>query len=628
MKPRSRAGSLIASACLAAASLGACAQILNVDGVEIVTDPAPAAGAGGGPSTTACEPGTFRCTGAALQLCEASDTAFRTVRVCSSPELCCDTPERCDGQPGCQPPACLEGEFRCSGAVLEVCNAGQTGFEEVDRCASALSCNASQGRCTELACDGAERLLQCSGSSLEECAPSRSEWTLVDSCASSALCDTEAEVGCQAEQCRIDSPSSPPSPYVCMSGNLMRCNDALTGWEFVETCLNPANCNALIEALVGDPFAPDIPTEQLQRLGCTPPGCAPGRYRCDGSELMLCGANRTGYIDKIDTCASSRHCDASRGRCATEPCSPGERQCNGDEYRQCTESGWQVLDTCASGAPCDPQTGCLATLCKPNEYRCDGAQLERCNVARDGWIPVRTCDTAGLCDVAAKRCDEPVCIAGATRCTRTGALEQCNTERNGWTVVADCAASANVAPGPAASALCDPSGTGRCLTAASCVEGGLRCNGAELERCVGNAWHPHRHCATAAQCDITSGTCLDAACDPGSFRCVNAADPNTPVADDAPRFGLVLQACNAFGTRFEPVAVCDGSELCDAAHGQCDICDPTLPAVCAGNDLLVCTADGQELTLYKVCAQGCIEAAPDGSSRTTCREDLTSASSN
>ena len=87
MKPRSRAGSLIASACLAAASLGACAQILNVDGVEIVTDVPPAAGAGGGPSSNACQPGTFRCSGAALQLCDASDAAFRTVRVCSSPAM-------------------------------------------------------------------------------------------------------------------------------------------------------------------------------------------------------------------------------------------------------------------------------------------------------------------------------------------------------------------------------------------------------------------------------------------------------------------------------------------------------------------------------------------------------------
>ena len=285
-----------------------------------------------------------------------------------------------------------------------------------------------------------------------------------------------------------------------------------------------------------------------------------------------------------------------------------------------------MLDTCSSGAPCDPQIGCLATLCEPNEYRCDGPRLERCNVERNGWIPVRTCETAALCDVAAKRCEEPACVAGATRCTRTGVLEQCNAERTGWSVREDCAAALNLPPGSLASTLCDPSGGGRCVAAATCTDGALRCNGDELERCGASAWHPYRHCVSAAQCDVASGTCLEAACDPGSFRCANPAAPDAAVADDAPRFGLLLQACNALGTGYESLAACGATEQCDPVHGQCDICDPTLPSVCAGNDLLVCTADGQELTLYKVCATGCIEAAPDGSSRTTCREDLVPAS--
>lgn len=627
MKPRSRAGSLIASASLAAAVLGACAQILNVDGVELVTEPTAGAGGGGPAPTPSCQSGSFRCTGPALQLCEEGNV-FRTVRVCSSPELCCDTPERCNGQPGCQPPACSEGEFRCSGEVLEVCNAGQTGFDAIDRCASPLMCNASLGRCSDAACDAAGRQRQCNGPALEECLPGRSEWSLVDTCRSNALCNLDPTVGCEPAQCRIESPSAAPSPYICVAGNLMRCNDALTGWEFVETCLNPANCNALIDTLVGDPYAPEIPTEQLERLGCTPPGCAPGRYRCEGADLMLCGANRTGYIEPVARCESALHCDASRGRCADAPCAPGERQCNGDQYRVCTTTGWDVLDTCPSGAPCDPLTGCLETLCRPNEYRCDGAELERCNVERNGWIPVRACAAAALCNVAAKRCDSPVCLAGAARCARSGALERCKADSSGWEPVADCASAVGMAASPAASTLCDPSGAGSCVPTAGCAEGALRCNGAELERCGGTAWHPAEHCATPAQCDSSAGRCQPAVCAPGSFRCVNPADPSAAVADDASPLGLTLQACNALGTGFEPVSACGALERCDAERGQCDICDPTLPSVCSGDELLVCTADGQELTLYKVCAQGCIEAGTNGSSRTTCREDLVPASGN
>jgi hypothetical protein len=260
-------------------------------------------------------------------------------------------------------------------------------------------------------------------------------------------------------------------------------------------------------------------------------------------------------------------------------------------------------------------------LCRPNEYRCDGAELERCNVERDGWIPVKTCATAALCDDAAIGCDAPVCLPGAKRCKRSGTLEQCNTDRSGWDVVADCAAAVGVTASPAASALCDPSGAGSCLPAAACSDGALRCNGAELERCAGNAWHPYQHCATPAQCNTSAGACLPAVCEPDSFRCVSPAAPD--VAVDASRPGLVLQSCNALGTGFITASACGPLELCDAAHGQCDICDPRLPSVCSGNLLLVCTADGQELTPYKVCAQGCIEAGTNGASRTTCREDLT-----
>ena len=115
MKPRPRAGrgALLFLTALALAAFGACGELLNVDGIEIVTG---SAGSGGGPSD--CEPGSFHCEGPALQLCEAT-RELRTVRVCSSPELCCALPEACAGQPGCIAPVCVSGERRCQGAVLE-----------------------------------------------------------------------------------------------------------------------------------------------------------------------------------------------------------------------------------------------------------------------------------------------------------------------------------------------------------------------------------------------------------------------------------------------------------------------------------------------------------------------------
>jgi hypothetical protein len=620
MGPRSRTA--FVTACLAATALWACGQILNVDGIEIQQLEDGGGGSGGSvPPPRDCLPGAFQCKGAALQFCEELDREFRTVRVCSSAALCCPTPELCAGQPGCLEPACEPGEFRCQGEVLEACNAGQTGFEEVDRCASATQCNASLGRCTDQPCNATLRERQCNGPNQEECLPGQSSWTLIESCATHELCSTEPAASCAPADCRINGPASPPSPYQCVSGNLMRCNDGQTGWEFVETCLNTANCNALIDALVGNPYAPAMSTLQLRNLGCTAPGCTPGRYRCNGNQLLLCGANRTGYLDPIATCQSPRHCDASGGRCTLTPCSVGQHQCSGDEYQVCGELGWELEERCSPGAPCDAQTGCQETTCKANEYRCNDAQLERCNVARTGWIPVQTCESAGLCDVAAKRCEEPACLPNQARCTPAGVLERCNADRTAWVVEADCAALANL-PAALGSGACDPTGNGQCSASAACAAGALRCNGAALERCRNDAWRPFERCETAAQCDVAAGRCQPAVCEPRTFRCVTPGNPPVVAEADTPRLGLSLEQCNETGTGFEPVRTCTPLELCDDTHGQCDICNPTRPLECADRTLLVCTADGQERTLYKQCTQGCVEAGTGGSNRTTCLEDI------
>ncbi|HWO11394.1 MAG TPA: hypothetical protein VNN80_17995 [Polyangiaceae bacterium] len=595
------------------AAFGACGQLLNTDGVVIEVVAPPTDG-------EECEPDSFRCEGAALRLCEAT-RAFRTVRVCSTPALCCASPEQCGGQPGCLPPTCMAGERRCTGEVLEECNADQTGYVAIDRCASALQCNASLGRCTDQPCDWTQRERQCSGPQLEQCLPGAAVWIPTEACATAGLCDPSADT-CAPLDCRIGGLASPPSPYQCVGGNLMRCNDGLTGWEHVETCLNPSNCNALIDPLAGDPYAVDMSTEELASLGCSPPACAPGRYRCEGATLYLCGINRTGYLDRIQTCQSPRHCDAEGGRCLDAPCIVGQRQCSGDEFQTCTESGWVTNTTCSRGAPCDSAQGCLPTSCEPNEYRCQGAVLERCNVERTGWIPVKACDSAALCSVTAKRCEAPACTTGEVRCTTDGRLERCNAERTGWALVAECAAGIVLPPGVNGSALCDPTGAGQCLRSTSCLSGALRCNGRELERCRDGAWRPHARCATAAQCDATgSGACRAALCEPGSYRCVVPGTPPTPADDQTPRLGLALEVCNDDGTGFVPALSCSPAELCDDTHGQCDICEPS-QLLCSDRELLVCTADGQERTLYKVCAQGCVEARATPSNRTTCREDV------
>lgn len=597
-----------------------CEQILNVDGIKLGRQPALADPAGDAPDAApqVCFAGQLHCEGVALQVCLPDRSAFRTARVCSTPELCCDGPQ-CGAIQGCLPPACAPGDFRCEGATLSICNDGQTGFAPIDECATAAQCNSRLGRCTDQPCDPMTQEYQCNGSVLEQC--EAAGWEVFDTCSTPSLCKAGiTAVECAETSCVIAD--NQLSPFQCTYGDLMRCNDAQTGFEHVETCLNATRCTPLIEDLAGDPYAPVLSAQALLALGCRPANCSPGRYKCepDGA-LMRCNADLTGYLDRIDACMSAAHCNAAAGRCEAAPCTENTTQCSGEQFQRCRGGRWQEEAECANGARCDHLRGCTPAVCQANEYRCDGRELMRCNVNLDGWIPVHTCETDALCNVAAKRCDRPVCSEGERRCSRDGNLLGCPPGRDAWVTVADCGGATGAGPDTNVSAACDPTGQGQCLGQASCAPGALRCNGQFLERCRGNTWVPHARCASAALCDPSGvGSCADPTCQPDTYQCVTPGANSVPAAPGAPTRGLLLQRCNASGTGYELHEPCDAEEFCDAAHGQCDVCDPGEPAFCSGNELLVCTADGQERMLQRVCALGCV--TPEQPGPPACREDV------
>src|SRR5262249_38072515 len=78
-------------------------------------------------------------------------------------------------------------------------------------------------------------------------------------------------------------------------------------------------------------------------------------------------------------------------------------------------------------------------------------------------------------------------------------------------------------------------------------------------------------CATSALCDAKAQVCHDPACDVGDHDC---AQKDLLVCNPG-RTGLVLQK------------TCQSVDLCDGAHGECDICTPGQYR-CDGADLLQC----------------------------------------
>jgi hypothetical protein len=454
----------------------------------------------------------------------------------------------------------------------------------------------------------------------------------VAQCESSGLCNVEANgSACLPTSCtdvRGDGSADLPSPFKCDNGELLRCNDRLAEWEFVETCLNLLHCNDL-SGVLGDLQAAHLPLAELEELGCKQPGCTPGRFRCDGSRLLRCNADRTGYGPAVvQDCGTPGRCNASLGSCTAEECTEGTTQCSGSDYQICTAARtWQVREACAGAAQCDPRSGCRPAVCQVTQYRCNGAALERCNVDGTAWIPIDTCETAELCNDSAKRCEAPACRAGELRCSREGSLDRCSTGRDSWQQVSDCRAVAQLgadAPLERVAASCDLSGAGSCNPAPSCAGGSMRCNGQYLERCESDGWQYVARCVSSAACDAGSGACRPNACRPGEHRCVTpGATPRVAELGEDTQ-GLTLQVCDEAGTGFVNVRDCAADNHCDARRGQCDLCRP-LDSLCFAGSLYRCSADGQERELEKACSAGCVLApasATRPNSRPTCQEDL------
>lgn len=584
----------------AAGALVACAQLLNLDGLEFV-EPEPDAGPS--PPPPACERGEAHCEGVALQVCRDNQAGFRTARVCSSAALCCD--QTACGGAGCLPPACVPGDFRCDGAVLAICNDGQTGWTPIDNCPSPAQCNAKLGRCTDQPCNpaAAPPVFQCSGAVLEAC--EADGWRMRDTCPATGLCnDDPTTAACAGSGCTSDGVLQ---PFSCEAGDYLRCNDAQTGFEIVETCLNATSCYALLDRVSGDPHLARLDPGDLERLGCVEQACLPGSHQCRNGALYRCNPNRSAY-QLVEQCGSPGQCDASQGECQPEPCANGRRQCSGNQLQVCQNNAWQPIVDCTLREPCDADfDGCRPGFCEPMAYQCDGAALQRCSASGTGWIPVRQCETPTLCNAAARRCDEPTCAAEQRRCNRQGQLQQCSPGREAWVLEQDCPALATPPMDPSAAlvtGLCDSNNRG-CLPQPTCTEGQLRCNGQFLERCRGSGWRSESRCESAALCDPLTLACLLPVCVPGTYQCLRrgtnvAADP-----DDS-TLGLVLQVCVPGGNAFVTAQECSGEELCDAVHGQCDLCVSNQAGCDEDGNLYQCSADGQERTLDRACPLGCV----------------------
>jgi hypothetical protein len=240
--------------------------------------------------------------------------------------------------------------------------------------------------------------------------------------------------------------------------------------------------------------------------------CAPNSFRCREASLERCRADRRGF-ELFETCASAALCDPTAGSC--RPCVANEFACSDGELRSCAgEGGFTNPVACDTPALCRIESNragrCAPPLCDAGSFSCDSGWLLACAKTRDRWDLVEYCGTDGSCDAAI-----------ATEAVLAGKRPHC------------------------ASVACPAGG---CAPPA-CTPGATRCSAdlPAVELCSTNGqWIVREACASRELCDAEAGRCLPQACILGDTRCV----------------GQTRQICAQDLTRFEDLERCPDAGTC------------------------------------------------------------------
>lgn len=317
-----------------------------------------------------CSAGQLRCDPANpthLQRCNSDLTGWESTPcdICATAELCSASlgATTCDAS-SCQEPVCNAGEPSCGGSgsdqgkLLQVCNAGRTGYTMCATCVTPELCDASRGSkpftcgpsaCVAPSCSPSDRW--CGGKdnrTLYQCPPSRinSQATALDTCETSGLCELSHQEGkatCEEPSCNLGDlwcgGKDNATIYQCPTS---RINSQATA---LDTCKSSKLCDTAVKN---------------RSTTCPAPVCDAGATQCAGSAkstLQMCSADGSGFTD-CDVCSTAELCTASLGAtsCTTDACMgcmPGDARCNADgDYETCRSNGSGYKVTKCKGLGC------------------------------------------------------------------------------------------------------------------------------------------------------------------------------------------------------------------------------------------------------------------------------------
>ena len=539
--------------------------------------------------TKVCDPYEFKCEGTNVMQCNPFGTEFTLAEECSPYDpngvalckngqcswRCKDNYINIDNV--CELVACEPGEKRCDGDRVMVCNSMGIGYDVEKTCESDdhyLMISCENNDCVSGCMDG---------------------YTDVDGVCTKIICEPNA-LGCDGDK-------------------IVKCNSTGTAYEPKESCTTsdphaaPTCKNAACTKVCNNNYIDVDGT-------CTQVACTAGQKLCDGSRVVQCNSDGTGYTlltdcDSIDPNATGichkmsddvfqcqKTCkdgyaenNMNGGKCMKIICSEGERKCSGSSILPCHSSGtmwdhWNeetcTTDKAHAHAICSSIDLSCQTVCDDGYTDIDGVCVE--TVCTPNSVSCIDANTVGICKSdgtgyegepiscrADQKCDQGVC-----KCKQIGYVEV-----DGECKELTCRANQMTCAGIFSYGMCNATGTGivdgtevACRDDQYCdtTDISCKCQYSNDIECDGVCMNPNSddYCGVDASCNYTRctdpndscqyGECV---CNEGFVRCgEHCIDPKTST--------LFCGADNTCGN----YTACGSNEVCN--NGSCDCSEDTV----------------------------------------------------
>ncbi|HYQ18804.1 MAG TPA: hypothetical protein VEQ58_23675 [Polyangiaceae bacterium] len=311
------------------------------------TDTTDSGGAGGS-TDTACEPGSQRCDGPTIMLCNDEGTGETATQTCSGGLYCVANA----GAAKCDTRACVPGQALCRGSSVATCKSDGSGPTTDGVDCSKLGQSCVNGGCVPVTCEPGS--IYCANSDVYACSADGMSSKLVADCTADQVCDSEGGV-CKLRVCT-------PNAAVCTGSVAKTCNEFGSDWASSEDCDDSG----------------------LKCLGgkCSKHICEPAQSYCQDGNVVQCDLQGEAFTPR-QTCdrANKQHCEStgSFAYCTLDVCEAGEKVCEKNTATTCTDDG-QFAD---GGMDCGSSAWCLDGECQPrtcpvNQYYCEGDDIYYC----------------------------------------------------------------------------------------------------------------------------------------------------------------------------------------------------------------------------------------------------------